>query len=201
MNRNKLLLLTVMFLPWLTVPFLGKKTIKRFSLSAMFICLVVTGESVLANKRRWWRVFERINPNVMGEIPFIAGPFFIGSIWILKLTYGNFLRYFSVNFIVDTLFVYPVIWLQERMGIASLIRLKHYQMLLLFLFKAVLMYGFQAIFGQNQHKKRLKLTKRWVLNIIWIKNTLIKEVNFWLHTFSRCFLFSNFKIRRSFIPY
>ena len=155
-------LLAMLILPWLTVPFLGKKAIKRFSLSALFISLFVAGESVIANKRRWWRVFERINPNLMGEFPFIAGPFFIGSIWILKLTYGKFLRYLLLNFSASLLFVYPGIWLLKKLGISSLIRFKHYQMLLIFLYKQLLMYGFQTIFGQNQHpKKRFRLIKRF----------------------------------------
>jgi hypothetical protein len=160
MNRNRMYLLAMMILPWLTVPFLGKKAIKRFSLSALFISLCVAAESVLANKRRWWRVFEKIHPNLIGEVPFIAGPFFIGSLWFLKLTYGKFLRYFLLNFSASLIFIYPGMWLLKRLGIGSLIRMKHYQMGLLFLFKQLLMYGFQTIFGQNRQKKRLKLTKR-----------------------------------------
>lgn len=66
-------LLVMMILSWFTLPLLGKQSLKRFFPGALFICLFVAVESAIANKRRWWRVFERLNPNVMGEIPFIRG--------------------------------------------------------------------------------------------------------------------------------
>lgn len=155
MNRNKMYLLALMILPWFSLPLLGKNSLKRFFPGALFIFLFVAIESAVANKRSWWRVFERINPKVMGEIPFMGGPFFVGSLWILKLTYGKFLRYFSLNFFLDVLFTYPGVWVLKRLGIASLIRLKHYQFLLIFLAKAILMYGFQGLFNKS-NKKRFK---------------------------------------------
>jgi hypothetical protein len=152
MKNNKMFLLAMMILPWLSVPFIEKRTFRRFLPGALFICIWVAVESIIAKKRVWWRFSEKLIPNAMGEIPFIVGPFFIGSLWILKFTFGKFLRYFIVNLIVDVLFIYPGIHFLKNIGIVSLVRLKHYQMLLIFLAKSVLMYGFQGMFLKFQRK-------------------------------------------------
>jgi hypothetical protein len=152
MNRNKMFLIASMLVPWISLPFIGKKSMKRFAPVAIFICLFVAIESIIAHKRRWWLFYEKINRFTLGEIPLIIGPFFIGSIWILKLTYGKFLRYFLVNLVVDTIFVYPGSWLLDRLGIANLIRLKKWQFLSIFLGKATLMYGVQMIVDKLKRK-------------------------------------------------
>nr|WP_263323373.1 hypothetical protein [Neobacillus sp. Marseille-Q6967] len=40
MDNKKKFLLIMMFLPWLTIPFLGKQTIKRFSFASILIGIV-----------------------------------------------------------------------------------------------------------------------------------------------------------------
>lgn len=152
MNRNKMFLVASMLIPWITLPFIGKKAFKRFAPSAIFICLFVVIESLVAHRRKWWIFYEKINKFTLGETPLILGPFFIGSIWILKLTYGKFLRYFLVNFVVDSLFVFPGTWLLRRLGMASLLRMNRGHFLSIFLFKTVLMYGFQGIVNKLQRK-------------------------------------------------
>jgi hypothetical protein len=149
-------LLGMMLLPWMSVPFIKKQTFRHFLPGALFICVWVAVESVIANKRAWWRFYEKLFPNVLGELPLIIGPLFVGSLWILKFTWGKFRRYFLVNFIVDIMFVYPGIFLLKKMGIVSLVRLKHYQLLLIFLTKSVLMYGFQGLAGKFQRKPSRK---------------------------------------------
>src|SRR4051812_16639939 len=107
MRKNKMILLVIMILPWLSMPFIGKRTIKRFYPGALFICVWVFFESMIAKKRTWWRFYEKLTPTGTGEMPLIIGPFFVGSLWILKFTFGNIIRYFFVNLIFDFLFVYP----------------------------------------------------------------------------------------------
>lgn len=161
MDSKKKYLLVIMLLPWLTVPFLGKKAIKRFSITSLFIGLVVGAQSVYAHKKGWWRVYPQLFPNMISELPFIIGPFYVGAIWILKFTYGKFLRYTLLNLGVDTFHIYIfAVWLR-RMGIASLIRLKNYQGLLLFSVNAFIMYGFQRLIDKKVNPEKPKsLIKR-----------------------------------------
>jgi hypothetical protein len=162
MKHNKLFLLVLMLVPWLSVPMLGKRNFKRFLPGAFFMVVWIAVESILAKRRAWWRFHEKLIPNSMGELPFLLGPFLIGSIWILKFTFGNFFRYLIVNLVTDFLFVYPGMFALKRMGIISLVRLKHYQMGILFMAKAVLMYGFQAI-AEKFTKKPKSLIRRILL--------------------------------------
>lgn len=164
MRNNKMILLVMMILPWLTVPFLGKRTIQRFYPGALFICVWVFFESIIAEKRSWWRMYEKLIPNVIGEMPLIIGPFFVGSLWILKFTFRNFIRYFFLNLIVDILFIYPGIFMLKRLGIASLVRLKPYQMLSIFMSKSVLMYGFQGLMDKLRKKQKIYISKTILVN-------------------------------------
>jgi hypothetical protein len=85
------------------------------------------------------------HPKLQGGLPLTWGPFLIGSMWILKLTYGKFLIYLITNLIIDTLFTYPFVTFLKRQGIASLVRLKKYQLSMLFFLKSILLYGFQNL--------------------------------------------------------
>jgi hypothetical protein len=159
MRKNKMILLVMMILPWLSMPFLGKRNIKRFYPGALFICVWVFFESVIAKKRVWWRFYEKLTPKGTGEMPLIIGPFFVGSLWILKFTFGKLKRYFFVNLIMDVFFVYPGLFVLKRLGIASLLRLKHYQLLSIFMSKAMIMYGFQSLIIKWRKKPTSLLQK------------------------------------------
>lgn len=145
MKRNKLMLIVMVLLPWLSAPLLGKKTFNRFWPSAFFICLLIMGESAVAHKKRWWIFFEKFHPKLLGELPLIAGPFFIGSLWILKFTFGEFWKYLFTNAVINFVFAFPGTSLLRRLGLAALIRMKKYQFWGTLVFKAVLMYGFQIV--------------------------------------------------------
>lgn len=148
------ILRAMILLSWLTLPFLGWKNIKRFTPSTLFISFVIMIESKIAEKRRWWVIYVKLFPNLIGETPLIIGPFFAGSLWILKLTYGKFPLYFLLNLLFDTFFVYPFYSIGKRIGFFSLINMKRYQLLLLFLWKSLLMYGAQLLVEHKKPKQR-----------------------------------------------
>jgi hypothetical protein len=145
MKHIKLLLFLTLIGSWLTTSFLKKRDLIRFLPASIFICLLVRGESVIARKRKWWWFYEKLHPKLIGEFPMIWGPFFIGSMWILKLTFGKPFRYFALNFSLHTAFAYFFIDVLKKMGIASLVRLKRYQLITLFTLKALVLYVVQSI--------------------------------------------------------
>lgn len=145
MKYSKSFLSLLLILPWITLPLLGKDAVKRFLPASVFISLVVKVESIIAKRRKWWWFYEKINPKLSGEFPLIWGPFLVGSMWILRLTYGKFFTYLISNLIVDSLFVYPFTSFCKRLGLFSLVRLKKIQLSLLFFFKSLLLYGFQFV--------------------------------------------------------
>lgn len=141
----KCFLLLMMISPWLSLPFMGRRSIKRFLPASLFISLIVTFEDVIAKKRRWWWWYESFHPKLSGIVPFVWGPFIVGSLWILKLTFGKFIKYIILNLIIDTMFIYFLVDWLRRLGFASLVRMKKYQLSLLFFFKSLLLYGFQIL--------------------------------------------------------
>lgn len=139
--------------PWLSSPLLGQKTMKRFLPAALFISFIVHFEGKLARKRRWWWYYERVHPKVPGGFTLTWGSFLVGSMWILKYTYGRFWIYTIVNFIVDSGFTYILTDHFKKLGIASLVRMKKYQLSLLFFLKSLLLYGFQ--YAKERNKLRV----------------------------------------------
>lgn len=152
MKNKKWILIGMLIAPWFSIPLLGRKAFTRFLPAVIFINFIIIIESIIAKKRTWWWFYEKLHPRLMGEFPLLWGPFFIGSFWILKFTYGRFGLYMLTNAIIDLLFVFPGVMILRKLGIASLVRLKHYQLLFIFLYKAVILYLFQFI-------KELKVKK------------------------------------------
>jgi hypothetical protein len=142
-NYSKSLLLMMMTLPWFTIPMLGKASFKRFSPSSLLISLAVQIVHFIAKKRKWWWWYEKIHPKEPGGLPFILGPYLVGSLWILKWTYGKFFRYMILNLIVDGAFTYGLTYYLQKFGIAALVRMKKIQLMYVFTIQALLLYGFQ----------------------------------------------------------
>lgn len=146
MRNTKLFMIIMTLLPWLSVPLLNAKTFKRFLPSALFMCLYVTAEGYLAQKKKWWWFLFPVKPNVVGELPLIFGPFLVGSLWILKYTYGKFSLYLLINIVIDSIFTcFTLNWF-KKIGYVSLVRLTKFQLSLLFLVKSIIMYGFQVMY-------------------------------------------------------
>lgn len=144
-NLNRFIL-AMTVLPFLTIPLLGMKTFKRFLPGSLFMSLYLIGEGRFAEKRKWWWFPFKVKPNVLGEMPLIIGPFFVGSLWILKYTFGKFNLYLLVNVIVDSIFTYfGLDWL-KKVGYVSLVRLSKVQLSIVFLIKTFILYGFQMVY-------------------------------------------------------
>lgn len=145
MKYSKMLLVTMMILSWLSLAFTGKESIKRFLPASLFMAVLVRLVNVIAKKRKWWWWYEKIHPSVSGVFPFMWGPFFVGSLWILKYTYGNFIKYLGWNFCAHSTFTYVVEPYLQKFGIASLVRMKKIQLMYVFMVLSFVLYGFQYL--------------------------------------------------------
>lgn len=155
MNGKSLIILLSVVTSWLTAPLVSRSEWKRFYPSLFFITVVITVESYIAYKRKWWEYPKGSILKYLKDGPYIAGPFFIGTLWILKLTYGNFKKYFLVNAIIDSGFVFVLMYFLEKLNITRLVILKKYQLLSLFLIKALSIYGFQYLVDfKSSYKNR-----------------------------------------------
>ncbi len=158
MNK-KLALVLVVLLSWLTVPFIGKRDFKRYYPAAIFMGVYILFEGAIAEKNKWWTIKERFHPKLSGELPMIIGPFFAGSIWILKLSYGKPLLYLLLNAIVDAFFSYPFYTFFRKLGIWKLVRFSQLHLFILFMLKSILMYVFHAVFVDKRVLSKLLANK------------------------------------------
>jgi hypothetical protein len=146
-NRKRLITLMAL-LPWLSIPLLSKKTLKRFLPGTLFMCIYLVAEGTVATRRKWWWFPFPIKPNVLAELPLILGPFFVGSFWIFKYTYGKFSMYLLLNLMVDSFFtIFMLNWF-KKIGYVTLIRFTRLQLSLIFMLKSILMYGFQYYYEE-----------------------------------------------------
>ena len=77
---------------------------------------------------------------------FNFGPYFVTSLWILKMTYGRFYSYLISNAILHVCFIYlGGVKLAKRYKIFSLKALSKFQYLTIDFLRALLLYGFQSI--------------------------------------------------------
>ncbi|WP_245805818.1 hypothetical protein [Bacillus alkalicellulosilyticus] len=146
MKSKNVIVVLMTVLPWLTVPFLGRTVFKRYFPATVFMSLYLLAEGRLAEKRKWWWFSYNVKPNVLGELPLIVGPFFIGSLWIMKYSYGKFGLYMLINAIVDGLFTYIGLSGFKKIGYVTLVRLSKHQLSLVFLIKTFVLYGAQVLY-------------------------------------------------------
>ncbi|KAB7664314.1 hypothetical protein [Bacillus sp. B1-b2] len=148
----KKILYAMIMIPWLSIPFLGIPSLKRFLPGALTMSMYLVLEGRLAEKRKWWWFPFTVKPNVLGELPLIFGPFLVGSLWILKYTYGKKYIYLLVNLLVDTFFSFIVTGWLKKLGYVTLIRLSKFQLSIVFLIKTVVLYLSQFLFEKFYKK-------------------------------------------------
>jgi len=138
-------------LSWLSLLFLGKNNTKRFLPASIFITLIEGINVQIGKKRSWWVFYNRPHSYLSGEFPYNIGPFLIGSMWILKWSYGNFKRFILLNAMVDGAFVLIMSILLKRLKIFTLVRLNKIQFFLYFFVKGFLLYGFQFLYENESN--------------------------------------------------
>lgn len=135
----------ILLLPWLTVPLLGKFSLKRFLPVSFIMTLLVWIVNIIAKQRKWWWWYEKLHPKLPGVTPFMLGPFLVGTLWILRLTFGNIIPYILLNIGFHGFFTFVVEYFLQKYGIASLVRMKKIQLMYVFMVLASILYLLQLI--------------------------------------------------------
>lgn len=157
MISRKHLLFNVLLLvvPWLSILFLGKYHIKRFSVSAIFIVIFEIINHIYGHKRKWWKFYDKPRFFLRDELPFSIGPYMPISLWILKYSFGNFKKFVLFNVIADGVFAFLIMNFLKRLKIVRLKRLSNIQFFIYLHYKCYLLYGIQYLYEKF---KRLRYT-------------------------------------------
>ncbi|MCF6797582.1 hypothetical protein P4573_07645 [Priestia megaterium] len=126
--------------------FIGKHSIRRYSLAGIFIIIFEIINHLYGNQRKWWRFYDKKDSFIKDELPFSIGPYMPLSMWLLKSSYGNFKKFLLLNIVVDGIFAFFFIDVLKRLKIVSLNRLNHFQFFIYLHYKAYLLYGVQYLF-------------------------------------------------------
>ncbi|KKI92858.1 hypothetical protein WQ54_06635 [Bacillus sp. SA1-12] len=153
--------LATIIIPWLTVPFMGKRNIIRFLPVASFVNLFLSVFSLICYRKKWWKTNNPLSPGPV-DFTYILGPYFVATLWIFKLTYGNFPKYLITNAVLDLINAYPMPYIGNRFGIVKFIKMKHTVWYFINVSLAIIIYGFQYVVEQSIRKasgdKSIKLS-------------------------------------------
>lgn len=146
MKGSKLFYLMVLILPWLTIPLLGKKSFKQYAPAAAFICAFTKAIDIFGEKKKWWKFYRGIPPFDSMNF-FNLGPYFVTSLWMLKMYFGKFPIYLFSNLLLHIGFIFfGGLRLVKHFKIFSLVKLSKTQYLAIDVFRAFLLYGFQIFY-------------------------------------------------------
>jgi hypothetical protein len=151
-KKHLLFNIIIIVVPWLSILFLGKKNIKRFSIAGIFIVIFEIINHMYGHKHKWWKFYDKKKSFIKDELPFSIGPYMPLSLWILKYSYGNFKKFVLLNVISDGIFAFFMIDLLKRFKIIGLKRLNHIQFFVYLHYKAYLLYGFQYLYEKFKNR-------------------------------------------------
>ena len=111
---NQAIVWSMLIPPWLTLFFMKREEIKRWMPAALFVMVTTTIIHEVGFTWGIWETYENTYP--LGHmISFTYGALPVGSMWILKYTYGRFWLYTAVQLGGSLMLVFVVQpWLHIR---------------------------------------------------------------------------------------
>jgi hypothetical protein len=110
---------------------------------------------MIAIPYKLWTIKGGLKRRLWGDLSFIFGPFFAGTLWIFHLTYGKFWKYILLNGFFDFLLAYPLTYLFEKSGLYRLKRLNNHTLFSLSLIFASVIYAYQS-FMEKQFSRNFE---------------------------------------------
>jgi hypothetical protein len=152
MKNQKLLLVALLVLPWLTLPLLGRKAFKRFLPTAIFMCTFTKALDFYGEKKNWWKFYSGIGPfDSMNFMNF--GPYLVTCLWVLKMTFGKFPLYIISNTVLHMLFILGGLKYVKGYKIFALENLTKLKYLAINFLRALILYVFQYLTEATHTKK------------------------------------------------
>jgi hypothetical protein len=135
----------MLIIPWLSLFFLHKHSVKRFMPVAIFASLLVTIIFEMGYTFNWWIVEEKIVPwGSITSVPLTYGVFIPGTIWIYHFTFHkSFFVYILSNAIADALYAFVGLRVLIFFGIYELKNMGHFGIFMLMMLLAVIIYIYQ----------------------------------------------------------
>ncbi|MFJ8266791.1 hypothetical protein [Peribacillus asahii] len=133
---------------WLTVFLIPKNEFKKYTPVATFASLLVVIESMLAIPFKWWTVKGGLLIKAINDLSLILGPFFIGTIWIFRFTFGKFWLYILTNTVIDLFLAYPINRLMQKLNLYKLVSFKPKHIFYTAMGYTLVIYGYQLFISR-----------------------------------------------------
>lgn len=140
---NQILLWSMLLLPWLTLFFLPKESIRRWMPVALFSALTSVLAVDLGENLGWFIYGEAAYPLSTSSYV-IFGLNIVVAMWLFHFLYGRFWRYLAIDTVLNFIFIYffHVYFLGSR-GLFQEVGLTPLLNTLIVSFDGVLAYGYQ----------------------------------------------------------
>lgn len=118
----KMFVLWALFiLPWASLIFLKKETVKRYMPVALFMTVIHSLAYQAAFYYNWWNESQSslFGWDTVIPVPWVYSPYLVVVIWVFRFTYGRFWLYMTVNILLDGFFMYAVYPIFQRFGFVS----------------------------------------------------------------------------------
>lgn len=133
---------------WASLLFIGKGNMKKFLPASIIIVLFEAINGLIGSKRNWWFFYNKPKNHFFNEFPFYIGPFFASSLWILRISFGDFKKFLLYNAILNATFAFPVAKFAKKIKYYT-VRLNGFQFFIYYFYKAFILYGLQYFFQKN----------------------------------------------------
>jgi hypothetical protein len=142
---GKFILLGMLILPWLTLFFVNKHSMKRFMPVAILASLLVTIIFEIGYVYDWWKVQVEIAPwDEITSVSLTYGVFLVGTIWIFHFVFDRkFWVYMITNILLDGFYSFIALNILIRFGIYKLVNMGNLGIFMLMAFLAVIIYPYQ----------------------------------------------------------
>ena len=135
----------MLILPWLSLIFINKHSLKRFMPVAILAALLITVILEMGYVYNWWTILEKIAPwEHFTTIPLTYGAFLVGTIWIFHFTYDkSFWVYILTNAVIDALYAFGILNVFIYFGVYRLERMGNLGIFMLIFPLAFIIYAYQ----------------------------------------------------------
>jgi len=142
---KKLILWGMLIIPWLSLFFINKHSLKRFMPVGILAALFVTMIFEMGYVFDWWTVKAKLVPwGHITSLPLTYGVFIPGTIWIYHYTFDRPMWvYFVFNSIVDAIYAFVLLRVLIYFEIYDLEKMKHFGIFIMMLIISVIIYVYQ----------------------------------------------------------
>lgn len=153
---QKLILIAMIVLPWISLLFISKYSLKRFMPAAILASLLVTIIFEIGYVYNWWKIIVKLAPwDEITSVPLVYGTFFVGTIWIFHFTYDRkYWVYIIVNMLFDAFYSFIVLNILISLRIYKLVGMGNLGIFMLMIFIALIIYPYQKWQGTVINSKQ-----------------------------------------------